>query len=1044
MWAGVCAQEAAAQTVETRPPGETAPQAERIVVVGSQIAGADIAGALPVTVLDADDIAATGAVSAEELFRTLPQAGDITFNGAYLGGSTSNGARGDVSTVSLRGLAQGNTLMLINGRRSVLHPTSQTDNQTPVFGYNANAVPVQGLARVEVLKDGAAALYGSDAVAGVVNSVLRDDVTGLTVDLQYGLAEGSGMEEVTGSLLYGTDFADGRGNISLYAGYTDRSALLRSDQDYTASADLRGFVAGTPWANASAANGLLAGGPWAVFSPVPSIAGGVRSGGVLFTDASGAFHTQPSSGYGASVVPSGTGGVSYGPGGVQGVVYNGMRVDGVRSFPELTAQPALERFNAFTFVNYDLTDSLRLYGEAGYYKARTEAVIGPGSPLASSYIYVSPDAYYNPLGSGPNRLPDLVGVPASGIPLRLLAYTLYDAGARDVVVDNDQRRVLAGLKGDALGWSWDSALLYSDAKVRDASDGYSSTLFQRAINRTDATAYNPFNGGNPANPVLGDTTPGNQDAIDSFMVTQVRENRTALVLADFKVSKPDLLTLWAGDIGVAGGVEWRRETYHDDRDARQDTSVWYYNQVPGITSSVVNGVLYPDLVSTSDLIGSSPSPDVKGSRNTTSAYLEFAVPLIAPEWNIPAVESIGLQVAGRYEDYSDVGSVAKPKIAAVWDTGLGLKFRGSLSEGFKAPNLEVINTPLLERLNGQLDYIQAEAQVRAGYRATYADCTAAANRATVDPDYARCRAYLAAVASLRSGNPDLKPEESTSSSYGLVFEPAFLPDWAGRVTATIDHWRVEQENTIGLLTDDAALAYDYYLRLSGGSNPLVVRQPATPQQVADYAGTGLAPAGDIQHVVAAFTNLAPLVVQGIDYGLMWDVGVGPGRFSLNANASYLDRYEQSPTAEGAILIAARAAGEINPLVATTGLSYGGSQVEQGGRPKWKYSVNADYTLENWRIGYFLQYTGQVYQPGAATSTPTGVPWKIQQHWNSNAYVGYALGGSVGGASDISVRVGVRNLFNDDPPFAFGESGGYLPSLYQPYPRYWYASLKASF
>jgi outer membrane receptor for ferrienterochelin and colicin len=114
-----------------------------------------------VTVVSEADIAATGAVSAEDLFRTVPQAGDITFNGTYLGGGNSNAARGDISTVSLRGLAQGNTLMLLNGRRSVLHPTSQTDNQTPVFGYNVNAVPVAGLARVEVLKDGAAALYGS-------------------------------------------------------------------------------------------------------------------------------------------------------------------------------------------------------------------------------------------------------------------------------------------------------------------------------------------------------------------------------------------------------------------------------------------------------------------------------------------------------------------------------------------------------------------------------------------------------------------------------------------------------------------------------------------------------------------------------------------------------------------------------------------------------------------------------------------------------------------------------------------------------------------
>ncbi|MEZ5987180.1 MAG: TonB-dependent receptor plug domain-containing protein, partial [Hyphomonas sp.] len=226
---GVLSQGALAQEAEE---DDTA-QMEKVLVVGSQIAGAKVSGALPVAVVSPDEIQATGAVSAEELFRTIPSAGDISFNGTYLGGGNSNAARGDVSTVSLRGLAQGNTLVLINGRRSVVHPTSQTDNQTPVFGYNVNAIPVQGLSRVEVLKDGAAALYGSDAVAGVVNNVLQSDFEGFNVSMQYGLAEGTNLKEFTADMLYGTDFANGKGNISLYVGGTTRDSLLRSDQEYT-------------------------------------------------------------------------------------------------------------------------------------------------------------------------------------------------------------------------------------------------------------------------------------------------------------------------------------------------------------------------------------------------------------------------------------------------------------------------------------------------------------------------------------------------------------------------------------------------------------------------------------------------------------------------------------------------------------------------------------------------------------------------------------------------------------------------------------------
>lgn len=1029
MWIGVhaaTAQEAGPQTVETTSGPQAAPPApstERIVVVGSQIAGAEVTGALPVTVVGAEDIEATAAVSAEELFRTIPQAGDITFNGTYLGGGNSNAARGDISTVSLRGLAQGNTLALINGRRSVLHPTSQTDNQTPVFGYNVNAVPVQGLARVEVLKDGAAALYGSDAVAGVVNNVLRDDFEGLNLDLQYGFAEDTNLSELSGSMLWGADFNEGRGNISVFLGATSREALLTSDQDYTDHADRRDFVQGTPWGSPAVVfDARSTSSPWGVFTPVTGTApaGGITSNGVRFTDAAGAFHTQPTTGFGnaANCVANGFTGVCYAPGAVTAASYREMRYDSPSTFDTLTTQPAVDRFNAFSFLNYDLTDDTTAYGEYGFYKAQTRAVIGSGGSLGSAPITIAANAYWNPVGSGPNRLPGL-NSSAAGVPLVITSYNLVDAGTREVVVDNEQMRMLAGLKGEKWGWNWDTAVLYSEATVRDEADGYSSTLFQRALNRTDSTAYNPFSGGNPAAPSIGDSSGNLQETIDSFRIKQVRQNKTTLALYDFKVSKPDLFTYWAGDVGIAGGVEWRRETYFDDRDPRQDTSTQFYDQTTG------------RLVSESDLMGHSPSPDVKGSRNTGSAYVELAVPLVNPDWGIPAVESVDIQLAGRYENYSDVGSVAKPKVAGAWDTGYGLKLRASWSEGFKAPNLEVVNTPLLERVNGYPDYIQCEAFFQAPAGGT-------------SIPYASCPTRSVTVASLRSGNADLEPEESTSFSYGAVFEPDFLPDFLGSLTATVDVWKIEQENVIGLLTDDVALNYDYYLRyVQGTSNPNVVRRAPTPQQVIDFAGdrdrngNALQPVGDVDYVIARFTNLAPLEVAGIDYGLFYNVDLGPGTLNVNVNASNLTDYFQSPTPEAALLIQARADGIINPAVVTTG---GGNLIEQGGRPKWKGSLTLSYELGPWELGTFTQYTGSVIQP---TVLGTGnIPWVVEDTIMSNAYLRYSF--ESGPMADGSILVGVRNAFNEDPPFASGDTGGWLSSLYQPYPRYWYVNVKKSF
>ncbi|HAV51400.1 MAG TPA: TonB-dependent receptor, partial [Brevundimonas sp.] len=178
-------------TVVAGVPGGTS--VDDIVVVGSNIRGGRTTAALPVVVVDQEQIDATGAVSGDELMRTIPQMGDVLFD-ASNNPQTSNAARGDVNSVNLRSLGVGNTLVLLNGRRLVAYPTSQGTSDTgtvPVISYNSNAIPVGGLDRLEVLLDGAAAIYGADAVAGVVNTVLQDDFDGLTISTRYGGAEGT-------------------------------------------------------------------------------------------------------------------------------------------------------------------------------------------------------------------------------------------------------------------------------------------------------------------------------------------------------------------------------------------------------------------------------------------------------------------------------------------------------------------------------------------------------------------------------------------------------------------------------------------------------------------------------------------------------------------------------------------------------------------------------------------------------------------------------------------------------------------------------------
>ncbi|MBD60110.1 MAG: TonB-dependent receptor, partial [Citromicrobium sp.] len=237
------AQEAEAQEAQAE---EQADPETVIFVVGSQIKGSRITDTLPVTVLDADAIDNISASSGDELFRAIPQAGDVGFNEQRTTGGI-NDARGDVASINLRSLGTGNTLVLLNGRRMVLHPGYQTENLVPVTSVNANAIPVSGVRRLEVLRDGAAAIYGTDAVGGVVNTVLRDNFDGVTAEVQYGGSEGTSLRELDANLAIGRTFNYGRSNISLFVDYLDRQGMPASDRPYAASYDLRPFVEGTPF-----------------------------------------------------------------------------------------------------------------------------------------------------------------------------------------------------------------------------------------------------------------------------------------------------------------------------------------------------------------------------------------------------------------------------------------------------------------------------------------------------------------------------------------------------------------------------------------------------------------------------------------------------------------------------------------------------------------------------------------------------------------------------------------------------------------------------
>ncbi len=984
---------------------QTAPDStvEEIVVVGSRIEGAKATAALPVTVVDGKQLDAVAASSGDDLFRAIPQMGDVNYNSAYLPGS-SNSARGDIGSVNLRNLGSGNTLVLLNGRRVVAHPTSQADGTSlvPTITYNTNAIPTSGLKRLEVLRDGAAAIYGTDAVAGVVNTVLKDNFDGIDVEAQYGAAEGTHLKEYEFNGLFGHNFE--RGNLTALVSYDKRSALRTLDQPYTASADKRGLFTGTRFDGAASLDGRGTVTPWGSFTA----ASAVRVGTTLITSTAGAFHVQPTT-YPGSLATVGTGiSIDDGAPATSGDDRN-LRYDGAAS--DLTVMPALKRLNVFVTGHYDLTETLTAFGEVGVYHAKTRAFQAPATTTSAQVITAPTTSYWNPFGpttfagvANPNRLAG-INAPATGLAVTLTSYDFVDAGKQQVDVTNDQNRFLGGLRGEALGWKWESALLYSQSKVKDVSDGISATAAQKQIGLSTADAYNPFNGGTVANPSVGDATPSSKAAIDAIRFKSKRESTSSLASWDFRISKADLIALPGGDVGVAAGVEWRRETQHDDRDAHVDGTITYTNSVTGIVYG-------------SDMVGTSPSPDTKGSRKVSSAYIEFAVPVISPEMGIPLVRSVEVQLAGRAEKYSDVGSVAKPKVAVAWDLVDGFRVRGSWAQGFKAPNLEQINATVVTRANTRTDYVRCEADLRAGRITSFSNCT-----------------RTLSVQAQRSGNPDLKPEDSETMGFGFVFEPKFIPSEFGQFTLTTDYWRVKQKGIVGLFGEGNALILDYLLRQGGSSNTNVVRANPTADDTAAFAGTGLTPVGTVLYVKDQYVNTLPQEARGIDIGLMWRKhGTPIGDFDLNVNGAHLIKFYQQPSPQIAALMAARAAGTINAGTTITG---GGSYIRQNSKPDWKWTAALSWSLDQFSAGVFTQYVSDIDDTGLIDSA--GAPWIIDSQVTTNVYGQYEF--TKGWAANTRLKLGVRNVTNEAPPLS---SNGYLGTVYQPYGRYFYASIRKTF
>lgn len=981
-----------------------APRFEReIIVTGTQIQGAKINDVLPVTVVDEIDIQNIAGASGDDLFRAIPQAGGVAFN--EQNDVSQNNARGDVASINLRDLGTGNTLVLINGRRMVLSPGFQTELLVPVVSADANEIAPGSVRRLEVLRDGASAIYGADAVAGVVNTVLRGNRKGGFVEGEWRGGDGTSLYSTQLNGGYGFDFAGGRANLTVYGGYFHENGLPSSARPYSADDDRRPLVEGTDFEGDAQFNNRNTFGPFGQFRiRAPANSTPIRST---------TFFLQPETlpgcrlDFGEGVC------ARNGATPTPAVRYN--RAFGTTLISEKT------RYNAAALLSYEFSNSLEAYFEGTYYRSESSRNITPAAILSAVPVGISRNAYWNPFGAvtlpdgtaNPNRLPGTT-IPAGGADLVMERYRFVDVGPRTVDVDKDTYRLVGGLRGNFGSWDFDTGFVYSEAKLTDLEGNrVSLTLMQEAINRSTPDAYNPFNGGCvTGDPGEGDCTPNPQSVIDPFVIDVFRKGGTSLALADFKVSRNDLFALPGGDVGIAAGVEWRRETFFDERDPRLNGTITFTDSVTGVFNE-------------SDVAGTSPSPNTSGAREVYSAFAEMFVPLVSEDMDIPLVEAFNLQLAGRMEHFADINETAVvPRVAASWTVIPGVSFRGAWSQGFRAPNLVQVNDAGTTRSNTRDDFVICQAQVEQGILDNLGVCPGEG------------------VISFRSGTDRLEPEDSTSINLGIVLEPRFIPG----LTLTADYWRVEQRGLVGTFGDDNAIALDLLRRLNGSSNPFVVRAAPTQEQIDLFAGTSLAPAGEILFVDDPYLNLDSRISKGMDFGLFYNVPeFGIGQFRLRFNAARLDSFVQSAGPDAQELIDAVIAGALPPEVRIDGL---GELLEIEGRPEWRFSGSVNWNTGPVDMSLFASYVGEVWDTSVSrdnpivSDDPNANFYRVADFLTVNAAIAYTIENDTA-LDGTRIRFGINNLFDKDPPLA-DETYGYFSALHTPRGRVFRVELRKPF
>jgi iron complex outermembrane receptor protein len=601
-----------------------------VVVTGSHIARTD-EGALPVQVITQQQIEQTGATSAEQFLKTVSAA--VQGNSNVVAASTAGANVGGVSSVSLRGLGSQRTLVLVNGRR-----LSGGGTITDSTSVDVNSIPLAALKEVQVLKEGASAVYGSDAIAGVINFIIRDDFEGATMSVYGGdTNDGGAIKRANGAIGFGNLSSD-RYNVMLAAGYQKEDSLFGRDRSFASSGINAGALNDTTSGNTFPANILI---PDAGDFALPGASGTTRN--PLAPNSCSPSVISP-------LQPS-----------------NRCRYD---PSPYVMLLPDATRISAFSAAHFALTDDVQLYAEASYSHNKQETVIqpaplsdqfnlpsghplfnlapynrdaglgGPPGPFAFSTIVLKPSSAYYPTAT-------VQTVTGGTTPDILIRYRAVDSGLRDFTDKADQPRGVLGIKGKAADWDFDASFLYAETKLTESySNG--APLYSKILPLLNSGTVNFFGANTPA--VLAQIRAAN-------FVGDAYSTKTSIESLSANASR-EIVKLPAGPLAIAVGAEWRKEKFSTDPSAAMqigDIATYGGNQLP-----------------------MSQSRDAKA---------------LLAEVNIPIIEKMEAGLAVRYDDYQNVGSKTTPQARIRWQPVEQLLLRASYGKGFRAPSLTELYQP---------------------------------------------------------------------------------------------------------------------------------------------------------------------------------------------------------------------------------------------------------------------------------------------------------------------------------------------------------------